>query len=138
MKRFDPLFQKFKDAFFDGKDADPDCAATTAGRGRGGARGGRGGRGGRGAANTGSSQASGTAGAGRGRGAAPPKAPEKEAPKKGGRGAKMAKDMADDLDDYDQDMNEKELPASISQPTQSKSVVNPKKRKEPASKLDAK
>ena len=46
--------------------------------------------------------------------------------------------MADDLDDYDQDMNEKELPASSSQPTQSKGVVNPKKRKEPASKLDVK
>ena len=138
MKRFDPLFQKFKDAFFDGEDADPECAATTAGRGRGGARGGRGGRGGRGAANAGSSQASGASGVGRGRGAAPPKAPEKEVPKKGGRGAKNVKDMADDLDNYDQDMNEKELPASSSQATQSKSAVNPKKRKEPASKVDAK
>lgn len=55
-----------------------------------------------------------------------------------GRGAKLAKDMADDLDDYDQDMNEKELPASSSQATQSKSAVNPKKRKDPSSKLDTK
>ncbi len=107
MQRFDPLIQKFKDAFFDGQDADPECTAP-AGRGRG-TRGGRGGaRGGKTAA--GSSQAS-SAALGRGRGGAT-KPAEKEAPQKGGRKGKPEKDMIEDLDLYDDDMNEKELPAS--------------------------
>ena len=55
-------------------------------------------------------------------------------PPKKGRGAKVEKDMIEDLDNYDEDMNEKELPASSSQATQSKGAPNPKKRKEPVSK----
>jgi ATP-dependent DNA helicase 2 subunit 1 len=41
MKRFDPLIEKFKDAFFDGAEEDPECGGGPAkGRGRGTTRGG--------------------------------------------------------------------------------------------------
>lgn len=125
MKRFNPLIQKFKDVFYDGADEDPACAQTGAGkgRGRGGATRGGGGRGGRGG---GSSQNGTTpAPAGRGRGAA--KASDSQnssqqkppAPAKRGVAAKM-KDIIEDLDDYDEDMNEKELPMSQAQANASK------------------
>lgn len=35
MKRFDPVIKKFKDAFFDGEDEDPQCAPVRGGAGRG-------------------------------------------------------------------------------------------------------
>ena len=53
-------------------------------------------------------------GAGRGRGASAKPAEKQAPPKKGGRGAKIDKDIIEDLDDYDEDMNEKELPPASS------------------------
>jgi hypothetical protein len=71
MKRFDPLIQKFKDAFFEGQDEDPACASAVGagrGRGRGGTTrgGGRGGRGGGAGSSQNAVSPSTTAGRGRG------------------------------------------------------------------------